>query len=206
MKLVSISAILVMLMNISVFDSSPENSQAISSSQVASLIDQLDAMGYYQYASQKNEIIAESKRSGYIFGDPVTNRAFFCDAENLAEGGVKTFLEDIDPALRLRKVVIKELREEFSEQGYFITINGIKYTIYTEKEFESVDTWELSSIRTFSIINRLLKEAGSTERVYQLYGGNEQLAIFLTPEMYDLIKNAKGLDEIEKPKSIGVLP
>jgi len=46
----------------------------------------------------------------------------------------------------------------------------------------------------------LLKEVSSNERVYILYGGNEQRAVFLTIEMFKAIIGSKFILDDDKPK------
>lgn len=57
-------------------------------------------------------------------------------------------------------------------------------------------------MRAFSMINRLLMQAGSNERIYYLYGGNDMVAVFLTPEMYEAVSHNPAEDEYEKPHSV----
>ena len=45
--------------------------------------------------------------------------------------------------------------------------------------------WELTTTRTFALVDSLLREAGSEERVFHLYGGQDKRASLLTHEMYE---------------------
>jgi hypothetical protein len=49
--------------------------------------------------------------------------------------------------------------------------------------------WMLSLKRLLEIVNGLLEEAGSAERLYAIYGGNDGRVILLTPEMQDYIES-----------------
>ena len=76
------------------------------------------------------------------------------------------------------------------------------FSMYTQEELETEEIWELTTVRAFSMINILLGQAGSSERIYYLYGGNEMVAVFLTPEMYEAISQSPFEDEYEKPHSV----
>ncbi|HEX2947891.1 MAG TPA: hypothetical protein VHT96_18285 [Clostridia bacterium] len=92
--------------------------------------------------------------------------------------------------------------QDFTDKHYIIKVNGENYTIYNEEELESADIWELSTVRSFTIVNCLLKEARSNERIFWLYGGNDLRAIFLTDEQYKEILNSKVLSEKELPQKV----
>ncbi len=54
----------------------------------------------------------------------------------------------------------------------------------------------------FLHVNTLLKRAGSDERLYFLYGGNDTRAVFLTPGMYEAISRSPAIDDYEKPNAV----
>jgi len=49
--------------------------------------------------------------------------------------------------------------------------------------------WVLALKRLLEIVNGLLEQAGSSERLYGIYGGNDGRVILLTPEMRDYIES-----------------
>ena len=166
------------------------------------LLNELESLGFYKYTT--SEIASKNKAevlaTGNIFGDEETKRLWHADAEDLAEGGVKQFLEEMMPFLQTLNVSIASIQEDFNIDGaYNITINGIKYSLYSEAELKSEDIWDLTSKRTFIILNKLLAQAGSSERVYQLYGGNDQFVVVLTAEMYEAIHKSQILAERDMP-------
>ncbi len=74
--------------------------------------------------------------------------------------------------------------------------------MYTEAELMSGDMgkiWELTTNRTFALVNTLLQEAGSKERVFRLYSGHDTRAIFLTHEMYEALRPSAVLPQHEMP-------
>jgi hypothetical protein len=159
------------------------------SSDISELISSMEKKGYYRYidSSQVSKVKNESLDAGYIFGWEESGRDFSSDAESLAEGGIPDFYNDIRDFLRKQNVEINVKNESFSSKGYTLNVNGSTYKIYDENEMESKNIWELSTVRGFAIINKLLKDAGSDEQLYMLYGGNDLRAVFLTEEMYQLI-------------------
>ena len=169
------------------------------------LLNKLESLGFYKYTEPRlvKKAKAESLESGYLYVEG-TNRDFMADSEDLAEGGVKEFLESIRPFLERQGVSIEEVEEDFSVSGvYSVSVNGEEFTMYTEEELETEEIWELTTRRALSIVNTLLKRAGSNERLYFLYGGNDTRAVFLTPEMYEAISRSPAIDGYEKPNAVG---
>jgi hypothetical protein len=171
---------------------------------ISSLISQLEQKGYYKYIDQSKvkEVKNNSIKYGYVFGWEESGRDFTEDAEDITEGGVSRFFESIKEFLKSQNVNVKITNEDSSGIGYFITINDKRYEIYSEKEQDSSDLWGICTNRSFAIVNKLLKEAGSKERVYVLYGGNDLRAIFLTDEMFEIINKYTALPEKEQPKVV----
>jgi hypothetical protein len=54
-------------------------------------------------------------------------------------------------------------------------------------------------VRTFALINRLLTEARSPERIYAVGGGNDLFAFFLTPQLRDLVARHPDADPADEP-------
>lgn len=59
--------------------------------------------------------------------------------------------------------------------------------------------WEAAMCHTLLLINNLLSDAGSPERAYGLYGGNDGHAVFLTERQFEIIRNAGEIEASEKP-------
>lgn len=171
---------------------------------LGTLLDQLEKLGFYRYATpgQVSELKAEAAKTGYLFGGEGARRDYMADSEDLAEGGVKRFVDEILPLLEELGVRGVTLEEDFGEEGYLVFVNGIRLVMYTEDEMRNGDIWELTTKRAFALVNDLLEKAGSPERVYQLYGGNDLRAIFLTPEMFEAIRASGALDAKEMPVPI----
>jgi len=164
----------------------------------------LEKLGFYRYAARERipQLKAEAAKTGYLYGGEHTRRDYLADSEDLAEGGVKHFLEEMQPFLEELGARIESIEEDFGEQSYSVEVNGLRHVIYTEDEFRDGNIWELATKRAFAILNDLLERAGSEERAYQLYGGNDLRLVFLTPAMYEAIQASNTLEEKEKPAPV----
>ncbi len=180
------------------------NGDCRSPNHLSRLLETLESLGFYQYVApeQIDDLKQEALATGYIFGWEGTARDYEADAENLAEGGVHEFLAKIAPFLTTQGVQIDSIEEHFRDTGYRITINGREYELYSGAELASANIWELTTTRAFGIVNTLLREAGSSERVFVLYGGNDLHAVFLTTEMYEVLRRAAVLPPQEMPMSV----
>jgi hypothetical protein len=156
-------------------------------SNIAELLDELQSIGFYQYvdSSRISVVKAAAYESGYLYGD--TGRFFWADAEDLVEGGVGSFFQELQPFLEKQGVHLTIDAENFLDENYFIVINKEKYILYIQDEIQKEEFSEIVTQRAFSIINKLLEKAGSKERLFALYGWNDQVALFLTNEMYEKI-------------------
>jgi hypothetical protein len=93
---------------------------------------------------------------------------------------------------------LRPVREICDESGYAVTVGEFTSEIWND-EMTDAQCWEAAMCNTFLLINRLLKDAGSQERIYGLYGGNDGGAVFLTRGQFDLIREAPGVEQAAKP-------
>jgi hypothetical protein len=165
-------------------------------SERAALIDHLERLGFYAYADPVRVTAAKRQAiaGGYLYGED-TKRFFFCDCEDLAEGGVLCLLEQLRAQLAVRGVVLAHLAQDCEDDHYDVTIDSRPYRIYGPEVQDAVEYWRVSTARTLALINDLLARAGSEERVYHLGGAEDGAAVFLTPAMVDLINGNRGLDD-----------
>ncbi|MBB3111834.1 hypothetical protein FHS18_003902 [Paenibacillus phyllosphaerae] len=175
--------------------------EASMAADITPLITEFERLGYYKYtdADQLPAVKKDSISAGYVFGWEETNRDFHADAEDLAEGGVGQFLQQIEPFLTKENVPLTNIRERIEGYDYEIEVNGKGYIMYDLEDQEKEDIWELTTKRAFAMVNELLQQATSEARVYALYGGNDQRAVFLTTEMFALVQNTDLIEESEKP-------
>lgn len=143
-------------------------------------------------------------RTGYIyqFAD-CSRRCYGADSESLAECGFQQFLNKIEMFLHKQGVIIHSLQTQCNyPKEYSITIDGIGYQIFSAEESVSADLWELATKRCFAIVNALLEQAGSSERLYQMYSANDTGGVFLTENLYKLILRSHALPKDELPVSV----
>jgi hypothetical protein len=170
------------------------------------LVDALEERGYYKYAVPED--IAKLKnhavRTGYVyhFADG-SKRCYRADSESLAECGFEGFLNKIEMFLHKQGIIIHSLQTQCNyPREYSVTIDGIGHQIFSAEESASTDVWELATKRCFSIVNGLLEQAGSSERLYQLYSANDTGGVFLTEQLYQLILRSQALPKDEMPVSV----
>jgi len=171
---------------------------------VVALMDRLEQLGFYRYVPAGQ--VAACKSKDVNASSPFTSessRVYLADAEDLAEGGVQGFLMELRPFLHRLGVKITAVSQQFdAERDYVVSVNGTSHLIYSAQQAESWESWEQASRQAFTIVNRLLEQAGSAERLYRLYGGNDCQAVLLTPEMYAVIKESGLVDQGEMPESV----
>jgi hypothetical protein len=138
-------------------------------------------------------------------------RGYSADSEELAEGQVGQTLLQMKDVLRQEGVLLNSVEDEFAEDHYDVVINGERFRIDDTPAQTSQDqSWAISTKRLLEIVNQLLKRAGSTERLYDIYGGNDGRVILLTEDMHQLLGRAPWIhrkwmpyapDTIEIPES-----
>jgi hypothetical protein len=175
---------------------------------IEALIAELKAADYFIYAVPEKvpALKDEMKLRSYPFPFD-SGREFLADAEDLAEGGVAEFLNEIGLFLRRQGVQIsKATKDEMHEEGegYWVTVNGHRHRMATAQECQ-LPPWEIVSANCFSLVDKLLTEAGSGERIYCLYfGGNDQKAVFLNARHEEIIQRWP-MKERERPLSSHLL-
>lgn len=95
---------------------------------------------------------------------------------------------------------LRPATEDLPDSGdyYRITIGSRTQEIWNT-EMAPEKMWEAGMCHTFLLVNQLLEAAHAAERLYGLYGGNDGLAVFLTPDQFDLIHNCPDIQASEKP-------
>jgi hypothetical protein len=164
----------------------------------------LEELDFFRYAQPHlvPRLRARLIKTGNIL-DAQTRRVYFADEERLAECGIRALLREIRPVLTNQGVFLRTIEEDCHQQGYTITINQRRFTLYSSIELEAdrasrgreSNIWDLTGRRMCALVNHLLAEHHSSERLYSLYGGNDHLALFLTQALYELIR-AGGFDQI----------
>jgi hypothetical protein len=92
----------------------------------------------------------------------------------------------------LRAVAVEERLSEGGdgkgEKATVIPLHGPLYATPVE------DSWALSLKRFLEVVNELLQRAGSEERLFGIYGGNDGRAILLTEEMHEYLGSLPWID------------
>jgi hypothetical protein len=170
---------------------------------IEALIADLEAASFFKYADPHKvpDLKDEMRTRSYPFSLD-SGRQFFADAEDFAEGGVAAFLNEIGPFLRGQGVQLGEASDEMDEEGegYSVIVKGRRHRMATAEDLY-LPPWEIVTANCFSLVDKMLTEAGSAERLNCLYfGGNEQIAVFLTARLREIIQRWP-MEEREQPLS-----
>lgn len=178
---------------------------------------QLETLGYFTYTDPadkpqvKSEITTwlttkghlphvEMEISPYRSLDP---RHYILDNEDLYEqGGIVETLARMAPVFAKMNVRMKisdhyEVWDQSTGLDHRITLNGKPYTIFHQwKDYG----WSESAQRFADIVNDQFALQNSKERLYLIGGGNDGRAVFLTDELYALIRPyTEGNKQLECP-------
>jgi hypothetical protein len=154
------------------------------------LANELDARGFFRYldpedAEQAKAAIAEAGIDA-IWRVETGRFVLAADPEDLAEGGIADWLDELRPALERMGVRIdEEVEQEIDESHYVVRAGGRKYLIYDADAAEDMALmWGLSWSRGFALLNDLLEQAASEERAY---AGSDAGVWLLTPELFEAL-------------------
>lgn len=173
----------------------------------AQLMDQLESLGFYRYTDPASlaEARDEVLQHEWPFHGEI-RRLFRADAEELAEGGVSSLLADAEGFLRTQGVDGLTVFDEIDQTHYHLLVDGARFQIYSEEELRTKAIWELAARRSVAVMNWLLERAGSPERAYLLYGGNDGQVVFLTPAMFEAILRSGLIAERDLPVAVAEPP
>ena len=163
------------------------------------LADELEARGFFGYLDPDEAASAKAavaKDGIDAIWHVETGRHFWGgDAEDLAEGGVAEWVDELRPMLERQGVRLEDVEQDFGEDLYVVRIGGRQYTIYDVAGADAAAAedgallWELSWNRALGLVNDLLERAGSRERAYAV---SEWSIWFLTPELLELLPTEFG--------------
>jgi hypothetical protein len=164
-------------------------------------VDRLIGMGYFkflpdsEYGVARQELVA-SLSHGYLGTewnrDCVSrdNRTYPADSEELAEGRTGEIILLMQNVLAHEGVQFYSVEDDFQDDRYDVVIDGRRYPVHDTSILATWGSWTIAAKRLFEIVNGLLGAVGSSEQLYGIHGGNDGRAIFLTAEMYDLIRSS----------------
>lgn len=117
-------------------------------------------------------------------------RIYLADHEELAEGHIGELPMEMKDVLEREGVRIESVEDLHRDDlGYKVIINGETYDIFDASIWEYSFGWGVAAKRALEIVNDLLSGAGSEERLYGIYGGNDGLVILLNSEIFDFLKS-----------------
>jgi hypothetical protein len=157
------------------------------------LAERLDELGYFAYldadaAARAKQAVAR-KGADELFRIDDDGRFLIApaDAEDLAEGSVGEFLEELEPLARFGAEV-ESVEDDVSDDGrrYVVRVDGAEHVIYDEADSPH-DQWPLATARALAIVNDRLARAGTAERLYAQGGGHDLSLWLLTPELQRLV-------------------
>ncbi len=130
-----------------------------------------------------------------------TKRAFFVDAEELYEAGLIPFLEEVAPLVRQRGPYGGVTDGDPASGEMRVELSGRITSVYFPGR---IDPWsEGAAMRQgFTFVNQILTLLGSDERVFYRGGGNDMQMIFLTEEMYRVIRGCSSIPGANMPKTV----
>jgi hypothetical protein len=119
-------------------------------------------------------------------GVSADRRSYPANNEALAKGGIGKCVLLMKPVLEREGVKLVEVEDNWHEEKYQVLINREPYLIYDGREADSART---SLGRLLEIVNDLLEETESSERLFAVYRGKNGQVIFLNEEMHDYMES-----------------
>ena len=173
---------------------------SLSTAEAEKVVDRLVRMGYLKFVPETQHAdvrlqLVETATKSYLDSEwnddcvAADLRSYPADNEDLAEGQVGATILLMRPALEKEYVKLDSVVDDFGRDEYAVVINGQRHLIYESQAVASTNIWSIALRRFMEIVNGLLEQAGSAERLYGLYGGNDGRVILLTPEMRDYIES-----------------
>lgn len=140
---------------------------------------QLDVLGLWRHLPDEvraANIVAVSHGMHPWATTIATDVQFFADGEDLAEGGVESFLRGLATALDGLGVHLRTETVSEPETGtYAVSINGDDVLLWDRSsspaEIEVENRRIAATVRPLAAVNRLLAQAGAVERFFTLYAG-----------------------------------
>ena len=189
-----------------------------SSEEAKAIVERLIELGFLKFVADPEKAsvraqLVDSVEKNYLDSEwddeciSADKRTYSADAEELAEGSLGDCVIQMKGVLATEGVTLESVEDDFGEERYQVMINGTAHLIYERAEDAQDGSWLQAHKRLIEIVNSLLEDAGSGERLFGIYcGGNEGLVMFLTPEMYRFLRmNSDIFDEGWMPVSASEL-
>lgn len=115
----------------------------------------------------------------------------FLDAEDLAEGGIRTAYQALTPKLKAYIQDPEEITEmmDHDAPSYAVRHRDVEYLIYgPDLPDKGGQSWGNAAVALFSIVNVQL--VNTPYRFYAINGGHDLGGMFLTPEQCEAAKKS----------------
>ena len=166
----------------------------------AALINKLNELGMWDDADPaelKSEFDAMiAKQNFWLVDSP---RFLMADSEEFAEGGIGEWLDENSEALAKRGFTYESHEDHCDESGYGFVLDGDKQTVYTEKQLQSENIWEIATIFVQRMLNTQLRNKNLETRAYLFGGGNDGFVALITPSIANAIIQSGLLDQRDQP-------
>src|SRR5687767_2951323 len=176
-----------------------------------SFIEDLDGLGYFKYTSpaERENVKEEMKMffdDNHYISSPIADyRKYIIDGETLFEStGLPHYLSVLKASFDKMGIPLEwsNETEEINENylDHRITINGVEYTAYSGS-LDNSNLWGVAWVNFIEMLNDQLQRSGSNERIYPMWGNNEESIIMLTPELFQYLETVK-MERDSGPKTV----
>lgn len=219
--------IIVILLSILTITCSGQKTSKWGKVQGRFIVERLDEVGYFALTDSANlnivkKDVAESYDKLSYFGGVLSdttlhcldNRFYWIDSETLFEfdglwgylDEVKNTFERLDLKLEYENYAVGLDVDNPDYIKCSIELNGKKYIAFEGNA--GMMSWEIAFRNFVEMLNDQLRLQGSREQVYMVYTGNDSQIVFLTDEMYKIVREyypnddnlPRSLDERKKMK------
>lgn len=156
------------------------------------LLQKLEKLGFYNHLAPADRAAAKQAdfEARWPFahdGAPIA----MADAEDLYEIGPAGWLNENAEALARRGVSFRRAEDVEADGALLTRVDDREFLIRTDDEASGDGGWSRSADRYVGLVNTLLSEAGSAERLFWIHGGEDGVVAFLTPEVFAEITLAR---------------
>lgn len=178
----------------------PHVPPALSVAEAEEVVDRLIAMGYLKFVDepQKNRVrgqlidAATQRHLDNAWDDArvaADRRGYPAAANDLAKGKIGATILLMKPVLEREGVKFDSVEDEFVGDQYRVVINGEPHVICEGDAATRTDAASVVLHRLLAIVNDLLDQAGSRERLFVVGVGESGRVTLLTDEMQDYIES-----------------
>ena len=165
------------------------------------LVKDLDNLGYFTYIlpddinKVKQVVATYFDEKHYFLTDLDDYRMYVIDAEGLFEGDglvhnlgvIKSTFDKIGIPLTWSD---EKVKTDGNSYLHTIHLNGTEYTAF-DGDMSKSNAWGQALVHFMDMLNDQLQKGGSDERIYPMWGHNEECIIFLTPPQFDYLSSVR---------------